>query len=270
MSWIFSIRKEFALTKIEESDIKDDSGKEPITEDDADPEDLEVFYPTHQWQTIRPGNMLMTNYSIPLKPHLTALTEALQKLKIPVCSHDDVFFCWCSDKEVWTQWPNTGTRDHHRTGWQWEQLLKCFQFTGAGRVGCHSHCRWWCVSLTSSEALSLFVRLSRDRFYNVCWHAVSQVCCAPVWAGEMLVSGNLIKNHQCNTTQLFNNGFSVPWVFEIQLLSLSIHATKKPASLFLGWYLLLDMYGTRMVRRHQLSRLASLQNPMCWEWLWRG
>ncbi|XP_072728852.1 nucleotide exchange factor SIL1 isoform X1 [Ciconia boyciana] len=46
---------EFALTKLEESDIKDDSRKEPITEDDADPEDLEVFYPTHQWQTIRPG-----------------------------------------------------------------------------------------------------------------------------------------------------------------------------------------------------------------------
>ncbi|XP_075298276.1 nucleotide exchange factor SIL1 isoform X1 [Opisthocomus hoazin] len=49
------VPKEFALTKIEESDIKDDSGKEPVTEDDADPEDLEVFYPTHQWQTIRPG-----------------------------------------------------------------------------------------------------------------------------------------------------------------------------------------------------------------------
>ncbi|NXP18445.1 SIL1 factor, partial [Scytalopus superciliaris] len=46
---------EFALTKIEESDIKDDSGNEPVTEDDADPEDLEVFYPTHQWQTLRPG-----------------------------------------------------------------------------------------------------------------------------------------------------------------------------------------------------------------------
>ncbi|OPJ76389.1 nucleotide exchange factor SIL1 [Patagioenas fasciata monilis] len=46
---------EFALTKIEESDTKGDSGKEPVTEDDADPEDLEVFYPTHQWQTIRPG-----------------------------------------------------------------------------------------------------------------------------------------------------------------------------------------------------------------------
>ncbi|XP_053853846.1 nucleotide exchange factor SIL1-like [Vidua macroura] len=46
---------EFALTKIEESDIKDDSGKEPGTEDDADPEDLEVFYPTDQWQTLPPG-----------------------------------------------------------------------------------------------------------------------------------------------------------------------------------------------------------------------
>ncbi|XP_053812867.1 nucleotide exchange factor SIL1-like, partial [Vidua chalybeata] len=47
---------EFALTKIEESDIKDDSGKEPGTEDDADPEDLEVFYPTDQWQTLPPDN----------------------------------------------------------------------------------------------------------------------------------------------------------------------------------------------------------------------
>ncbi|XP_030314853.1 nucleotide exchange factor SIL1 [Calypte anna] len=46
---------EFALTKIEESDIKDDSGTEPRGEDDADPEDLEVFYPTHQWQAIRAG-----------------------------------------------------------------------------------------------------------------------------------------------------------------------------------------------------------------------
>ncbi|XP_035745113.1 nucleotide exchange factor SIL1 isoform X1 [Egretta garzetta] len=46
---------EFALTKIEESDTEDDNGKELITEADADPEDLEVFYPTHQWQTIRPG-----------------------------------------------------------------------------------------------------------------------------------------------------------------------------------------------------------------------
>ncbi|KAF4796481.1 hypothetical protein TURU_083811 [Turdus rufiventris] len=44
---------EFALTKIEERDIKDASGEELVTEDDADPEDLEVFYPTDQWQTLR-------------------------------------------------------------------------------------------------------------------------------------------------------------------------------------------------------------------------
>jgi len=78
MSWISSVQKEFALTKIEESDIKDGSGKEPIAGDDADPEDLEVFYPTHQWQAVRPGNVLMTNCGVPLKPHLTPLTEALQ------------------------------------------------------------------------------------------------------------------------------------------------------------------------------------------------
>lgn len=81
MSWISSVQKEFALTKIEESDIKDDSGKEPIADDDADPEDLEVFYPTHQWQTLRPGNVLLPNYSVPPKPHPAPPAEALQKTK---------------------------------------------------------------------------------------------------------------------------------------------------------------------------------------------
>lgn len=56
MSWISSVQKEFALTKIEESDTRDGSGKEPIADDGADPEDLEVFYPTRQWQAVRPGN----------------------------------------------------------------------------------------------------------------------------------------------------------------------------------------------------------------------
>ncbi|NXH17323.1 SIL1 factor, partial [Bucco capensis] len=46
---------EFALTKIEESDMKDGSGEEQLAEDDADPEDLEVFYPSHQWQSLLPG-----------------------------------------------------------------------------------------------------------------------------------------------------------------------------------------------------------------------
>lgn len=107
--------------------------------------------------------------------------------------------------EVRTQWPSTGTGDRRQTSWQWERLLKCFEFTGAGRAGCQSCCGWWCASVTSSEALSLFVCLSRDRFYNICWHVASQVCCAPVWAGEMLLGGNLIKDCQCNATQLFNN-----------------------------------------------------------------
>ncbi|KAM3658070.1 nucleotide exchange factor SIL1-like [Ammospiza maritima maritima] len=57
---------EFALTKIEESDIKDDSGKELGTEDDADPEDLEVFYPTDQWQTLRPGQAVPAGSHVPL------------------------------------------------------------------------------------------------------------------------------------------------------------------------------------------------------------
>ncbi|XP_043376262.1 nucleotide exchange factor SIL1 isoform X2 [Dermochelys coriacea] len=46
---------EFALTKIEDSDLKEENGKESVAEDDLDPEDLEVFYPTYQWQTVRPG-----------------------------------------------------------------------------------------------------------------------------------------------------------------------------------------------------------------------
>ncbi|XP_065265312.1 nucleotide exchange factor SIL1 isoform X2 [Emys orbicularis] len=46
---------EFALTKTEESDLKEENGKESVAEDDLDPEDLEVFYPTYQWQIVRPG-----------------------------------------------------------------------------------------------------------------------------------------------------------------------------------------------------------------------
>ncbi|EMP36364.1 Nucleotide exchange factor SIL1 [Chelonia mydas] len=50
--------KEFALTKTEESDLKEENNKESVAEDDLDPEDLEVFYPTYQWQTVRPGKGL--------------------------------------------------------------------------------------------------------------------------------------------------------------------------------------------------------------------
>lgn len=75
MSCISCIQQEFALTKTEESDLKEENNKESVAEDDLDPEDLEVFYPTYQWQTVRPGNTLMVNYCVPLKLHLTPLTE---------------------------------------------------------------------------------------------------------------------------------------------------------------------------------------------------
>uniref|UniRef100_A0A8D0LD56 Nucleotide exchange factor SIL1 n=1 Tax=Sphenodon punctatus TaxID=8508 RepID=A0A8D0LD56_SPHPU len=45
----------FALATKEESDLKDENGEESVREDDLDSEDLEVFYPTHQWQTVRAG-----------------------------------------------------------------------------------------------------------------------------------------------------------------------------------------------------------------------
>ncbi|KAM6988726.1 nucleotide exchange factor SIL1-like [Passerculus sandwichensis] len=69
---------EFALTKIEESDIKDDSGKELGTEDDADPEDLEVFYPTDQWQTLCPGQ------AVPAESHVRLnLQTGEREAKLP-------------------------------------------------------------------------------------------------------------------------------------------------------------------------------------------
>uniref|UniRef100_A0A8C5IJ23 Nucleotide exchange factor SIL1 n=1 Tax=Junco hyemalis TaxID=40217 RepID=A0A8C5IJ23_JUNHY len=58
-------QREFALTKIEERDIKDDSGKELGTEDDADPEDLEHASGTHL-------------------PALTGALQALQELFVPM------------------------------------------------------------------------------------------------------------------------------------------------------------------------------------------
>ncbi|XP_026524347.1 nucleotide exchange factor SIL1-like isoform X2 [Notechis scutatus] len=53
---------EFALTKKEEGDLKEPNKEEleVIEEEEEvlDSEDLEVFYPTNQWQTIRPGQAI--------------------------------------------------------------------------------------------------------------------------------------------------------------------------------------------------------------------
>ncbi|KAJ7411659.1 Nucleotide exchange factor SIL1 [Willisornis vidua] len=80
---------EFALTKIEESDIKDDSGNELVTEDDADPEDLEVFYPTHQWQTLRPGEEMWRCpfQEDPANSFLTSMSQLHPCQAVPAGSH---------------------------------------------------------------------------------------------------------------------------------------------------------------------------------------
>ncbi|XP_015266496.1 PREDICTED: nucleotide exchange factor SIL1 [Gekko japonicus] len=61
---------EFALTKKEESDLKEQNKKEAVTvedeEEELDPEDLEVFYPTHQWQTVRLGQALPAGLHVQL------------------------------------------------------------------------------------------------------------------------------------------------------------------------------------------------------------
>lgn len=48
------------MTKKEEGDLKEQNKEEleVIEEEEEvlDAEDLEVFYPTNQWQTVRPGN----------------------------------------------------------------------------------------------------------------------------------------------------------------------------------------------------------------------
>nr|XP_056712398.1 nucleotide exchange factor SIL1 [Euleptes europaea] len=59
---------EFALTTKEESDVKEQNQKEveEVEEEELDPEDLEVFYPTRQWQTVRPGQALPAGLHVQL------------------------------------------------------------------------------------------------------------------------------------------------------------------------------------------------------------
>ncbi|XP_077793211.1 nucleotide exchange factor SIL1 isoform X4 [Macaca mulatta] len=47
--------KEFALTNPEKSSTKETERKETKAEEELDAEVLEVFYPTHEWQALRPG-----------------------------------------------------------------------------------------------------------------------------------------------------------------------------------------------------------------------
>ncbi|ETE66275.1 Nucleotide exchange factor SIL1 [Ophiophagus hannah] len=73
---------EFALTKKEEGDLKEQNKEEleVIEEEEEvlDAEDLEVFYPTNQWQTVRPGQ------AIPAGLHVQLNLQTGEKLaKLP-------------------------------------------------------------------------------------------------------------------------------------------------------------------------------------------
>ncbi|XP_061478425.1 nucleotide exchange factor SIL1 isoform X3 [Rhineura floridana] len=76
---------EFALTKKEESDLKEQKqNSEELVEEGFDSEDLEVFYPTHQWQTVRPGQ------AVPTGLHIQLNLQTGEKLaKLPDDDDDD-------------------------------------------------------------------------------------------------------------------------------------------------------------------------------------
>ncbi|XP_077168852.1 nucleotide exchange factor SIL1 isoform X1 [Paroedura picta] len=59
---------ELALSRKEDSDLKEQNKKEVVMveEEEFDPEDMEVFYPTHQWQTVRPGQALPAGLHVQL------------------------------------------------------------------------------------------------------------------------------------------------------------------------------------------------------------
>lgn len=58
---------EFALTKKEDSDVKEQDEKETVMEEsDLDSEDLKVFYPTNQWQVVYPGQAIPAGLHVQL------------------------------------------------------------------------------------------------------------------------------------------------------------------------------------------------------------
>lgn len=76
MLCVFFPLKEFALTNPEKSTTKETEKKETTAEEELDPEVLEVFHPSPEWQALRPGakpalppwNTLNSNCICPLSP----------------------------------------------------------------------------------------------------------------------------------------------------------------------------------------------------------
>lgn len=77
------------------------------------------------------------------------------------------------------------------------------------------------LSLAPQPFLSSFVK------GQVLEHLLARGFPGLLCSGVELLSGKLIRSCHWSTAQLFNNGFSVPWLFESQLLFLSVQTTKK-------------------------------------------
>ncbi|KAJ6659276.1 hypothetical protein lerEdw1_019322 [Lerista edwardsae] len=74
---------EFALTKKENSDVKEQNEQESVEELDLDSEDLEVFYPTNQWQVVHQGQ------AIPAGLHVQLNLQTGENLaKLPDDNHE--------------------------------------------------------------------------------------------------------------------------------------------------------------------------------------
>ncbi|KAM6148768.1 nucleotide exchange factor SIL1 isoform 1-T1 [Erethizon dorsatum] len=69
---------EFALTNLEKSSTKEPDKKETKVEEEMDPEVLEVFQPTHEWQALRPGQAVPAGSHVRLNLQTGAREVKLQ------------------------------------------------------------------------------------------------------------------------------------------------------------------------------------------------
>uniref|UniRef100_A0A9L0SSH0 Nucleotide exchange factor SIL1 n=1 Tax=Equus caballus TaxID=9796 RepID=A0A9L0SSH0_HORSE len=69
---------EFALTNTEKSSTKETERKETTAEEELDPEVLEVFHPTHEWEPLRPGQAVPAGSHVRLNLQTGAREVKLQ------------------------------------------------------------------------------------------------------------------------------------------------------------------------------------------------
>lgn len=99
--------KEFALTKKEDSDVKEQDKQESVEESDLDSEDLEVFYPTNQWQVVHQGKLNTADY--------LCIVLYLEKVQKKVAVHYRIvrglqWLSWFSDRALFPSYTEmTGT-----------------------------------------------------------------------------------------------------------------------------------------------------------------